>query len=170
MGNHCSTHKTIDPDLYKHSARNWTPRVPEVGLTSCKQAALLPGLIRTRTLGLAPQQISLVLKSLSACLSALANVFQNAYSLCKTGSRWTEDRTSKLSMSPELSIPMPASPAQVHITDRSSYAFLQREIHQIRDSAVGRLSFLDIFILKLKKKNLMKTGNLKIQVFSLLPS
>lgn len=72
-------------------------------------------------------------------------------------------------MSPELSVPMLASPAQVHITDSSSYAFLQREIHQIRDSAVGRLSCLDIFILKLKK-NLMKTGNLKIQVFSLLPS
>lgn len=54
---------------------------------------------------------------------------------------------------PELSVPMPASPAQVHITDSSSYAFLQREIHQIRDSAVGRLSCLDIFILKLKKKS-----------------
>lgn len=144
MGNHCSTHKTIDPDLYKHSARNWTPRVPEVGLAPCKQAALLPGLILTRTLGLAPQQISLVLKSLSACLNALGNTFQNAYSLCKTGSRWTEDRTSKLSMSPELSV-------QVHITDSSSYAFLQREIHQIHDSAVGRLSCLDIFILKFKK-------------------
>lgn len=117
-----------------------------------------------------PEHISIVLKGLSRCLSALWNVFQNAYSLCKTSSRWTgqNQQVTHVPWASKIKCFDGRSPAGVTgVTDSSSCAFLKWEIHPIHGFAVDRLFCLEIFVLKLKE--LMKTGNLKTEGFFLLP-